>query len=497
MANVDVVALAKRFAPILYFHPQERFFPCDAKRYIEHCSLWKAHVPFDDKDSWERAVSPESIVASNAEPTEAGQVYLSDAIIQSDGNQQGRELFFELAGWKDSLGVNASSKNSFSNRDLLKALYDDNPRLSGSKFWYHAELLDAAALRDLVHLGYPKVSGYNLESLVLALLPTNPALLCYYLFYPAHDESLAGPCAETESGREVASFSGEWECIAILLSRPDDVEEYKPHWIGVTGREAHGTSQAFVSGSRVGMTVIAWPSQAFTQTPEPNRIDDHPILWVATGTHSLFFTPTTGKTFVPDPIVPLSGACGQVDFGPAIKHGDPDAPPDEPIEPDREAALSKVLGGFAIAQAAGFLAGLVAAGLEGNLGWGIGITGGGPPSPDTPAPDITASPGALGVIVCPPGLETAVSTREPSGAVQPWTSDAKVEIEGRYYTFIVDRESQLWWTRDWWPYEAANPGFQGRWGPQVVDDPYARRSGMHFPDFWRLFLVGLAMLPTA
>ncbi len=32
---VDALALARRFEPVLHFHPQERFFPCDAKRYVE------------------------------------------------------------------------------------------------------------------------------------------------------------------------------------------------------------------------------------------------------------------------------------------------------------------------------------------------------------------------------------------------------------------------------------------------------------------------------
>jgi hypothetical protein len=33
--------LVRRFEPILYFHPEEKFFPCDAKSYIEHSALSK------------------------------------------------------------------------------------------------------------------------------------------------------------------------------------------------------------------------------------------------------------------------------------------------------------------------------------------------------------------------------------------------------------------------------------------------------------------------
>jgi hypothetical protein len=48
----DLLQLVRRFEPILYFHPDEKFFPSDAKRYLEHCALWRAQPPFDQKDSW-------------------------------------------------------------------------------------------------------------------------------------------------------------------------------------------------------------------------------------------------------------------------------------------------------------------------------------------------------------------------------------------------------------------------------------------------------------
>ena len=54
----DPEALAKRFEPILFFHPQERFFPSDAKRYLETCALWQAEAPFDQKGSWGGKASP-------------------------------------------------------------------------------------------------------------------------------------------------------------------------------------------------------------------------------------------------------------------------------------------------------------------------------------------------------------------------------------------------------------------------------------------------------
>ena len=59
----------------------------------------------------------------------------------------------------------------------------------------------------------------DLSNLFKELLPRNPALLCYYFFFPGHAESLPEPCESQEAGREYASFGGEWACMAILLSQ--------------------------------------------------------------------------------------------------------------------------------------------------------------------------------------------------------------------------------------------------------------------------------------
>ena len=46
--------LIRDYEPILFFHPEERFFPSDAKRYLEKCALWKASAPFENKPNGER-----------------------------------------------------------------------------------------------------------------------------------------------------------------------------------------------------------------------------------------------------------------------------------------------------------------------------------------------------------------------------------------------------------------------------------------------------------
>ena len=56
--TADQLQLIRDFEPVLFFFggnatvPEERFFPCDAKRYLERCALWKATTPFLTLADW-------------------------------------------------------------------------------------------------------------------------------------------------------------------------------------------------------------------------------------------------------------------------------------------------------------------------------------------------------------------------------------------------------------------------------------------------------------
>jgi hypothetical protein len=63
----------------------------------------------------------------------------------------------------------------------------------------------------------------------------DPALICYYLFFPGHDDGLAG-CVGVPEAREYASFAGEWACVAVVLDRPATSPDYAPKWVGLTNR---------------------------------------------------------------------------------------------------------------------------------------------------------------------------------------------------------------------------------------------------------------------
>jgi hypothetical protein len=65
-----------------------------------------------------------------------------------------------------------------------------------------------------------------------------------------------------------------------------------------------------------------------------------------------------------------------------------------------------------------------------------------------------------------------------------WRSGQGVDVGGRKYDFIVDRDAQIWW-----PNETQGGGYRGLWGPCTVANPYSRRSGMRFPSFWKMFFL--------
>jgi hypothetical protein len=332
----EAIALARRFEPILYFHRDEQFFPSDAKRYIEHCALWKAEAPFDQKDSWggkgrpfprQPLIAHKKIAASNATgEMPPGSRYLGEQ--QPGGafrflvhNEQ-EDRFFELAGWKDAKAVDGITQNRYANTgSTLADLYntDVEPGLRNSRFWYHAELFNTDRLSQLMVSEKPARLP-DLGPVFKKLEPRRPSLLCYYFFFPAHKESLAAPCDANETGANFGDFAGEWACMALLLERPNPNQPHRPLWIGHTGRRIGGGAiQAFDDERRVGMSVHSWQDKTDVHAELlPHTIDEHPKLYVSLGTHSLYLQPGTHsvKAYPPEA---YPYWCGQFDSPAALE----------------------------------------------------------------------------------------------------------------------------------------------------------------------------------
>jgi hypothetical protein len=447
--------LIRTFEPILFFDNDERSFPSDAKRFVEHSALWQATSPFDDKKSWGASprVAAGGLSASIGEP---------GAFLGTEANAPGvnpEELFLEFGGWLDKTGtaqptVTATSAHPYANRDKIQDSYESDPALRDSQFWYHAELFDT---NRLLHLA-EGVEAPDLRATAASL--RNAALLCYYLFFPERQQGVVGSNIEAV---EVGSHAGQWACIALLFERTTPADAYtKPSFIGFTGSPTvPPTPQAVDDEFRTAMKVAEWRPAGGQSLPDVT--DSHPHLWVSRGTHSLYLDDADHE------VAPFPPGREPADAGVS------DAP-----APAVEGTSSAV----GLIKAVIPFWGAVALALEHLFGaeylWG---SFGGPASKADPVPpDASPTTGGGGTTVHPAAVAPVGSWPNP----KPWRSARNVQVGGRRYDFIVDRATQ-----PLWPSDDGRQGFRGRWGQRVETDPFTRRAGVRFPEFWRMFLLAL------
>lgn len=459
--------LIRRFEPILFLHPDEKFFPSDARRFVEHAALWSATAPYGDKNNWRRIVERKKLAAVRSE----GGTFLGDNL--SEGDDEAR--FLELGAWKDGdesaePGVTAGSTNLYANRNAILDAY--RGELAGSQFWYHAEVFHSERLRSLA--GGPPNLRKTLESLGLA----HPTLLCYYLFFPAHEQSVGKDECSSVDAVEVSCHAGDWQCLAILLDGDgsQDPARYTPKFFGHTGSRPAQVDVAgvpayrphqFDAEDRTVMKVERWRLTSGPAALLPEVNGEHPRLYVAKGSHSLYTKP--GEHDV-DPYPPEQNprGCGGYD-NPILAPGDT---PGDPRSTWEYAAL--------IAKSIIPIIGTIALLLETSLiDHPFGATG---PGNDKPDPEQAPASPAGGIAVRP----SDVSVPDAVGRVEVWRSRRNLVLGGRTYDFVVDRDSQVWW-----PHDDNERGFRGRWGQRVSTDPMSRRCGPKFPDYVDMFLRAL------
>jgi hypothetical protein len=110
-----------------------------------------------------------------------------------------------------------------------------------------------------------------------------------------------------------------------------------------------------------------------------------------------------------------------------------------------------------------------------------------PPPPEGPSPtvDKVAPANTTGKVIHP--ADVTLPNVTPANAVA-WPTDGTTN-GNRRYDLYVDRDATVLWAGD--PQAA---GFAGRWGPRVEHDSFLRRSGMLFPNFWRMFFDALVIM---
>lgn len=497
-------ALIRRFEPILFLHSEEKFVPVNAKRFVEASSLWTTVVPRDEKVSWgtgQPGVFPRRPVATglSAVSTEPGNFLgATDA-----GAAFSQESFLELGGWNTAAlshenGVTADTENVYADRDAVEVRYGSD--LKASQFWYHAEVFDTVRLRSLSR-GF---DGPDFAPLIASV--PRATLLCYYLFFPAHVQSVQCPSGQT-SAAELASHAGDWQCVAILGESDEAgaADRFQPKFLGLTGLRPAAAPDGypahdFDDDEMTVMKVVPWRAAAAGATAVPQTTPSggrlHPHVYVALGTHSLY-TDAGDHAVDPFPADALPRACGKSD-GVGVSPPAPKNPPDDDDDEFWEdflkwlaVSLGKALAGAKAAATLG-PGGALAGGIGGfatgivetiNAGGPFGAT---PPFVDVPNAD-TGPTAGIGITITPAGL--AVPGAGPTVVTWQVGQQQSLDDSTRRYDYVVDRETQAWW-----PHDDNEHGFKGRWGQRVTSDTLPRRSGPRFPNYPQMFLVALADL---
>jgi hypothetical protein len=488
----DVADLIRRFEPVLFFHPDERFFPSDAKRYVENSAIWTVHgTKGDDKASWGSSGSgkfprhPKSLPPISALAGEMGtpvDAALGAGVVETF-------LALAQAGWDGGSVVTADSTNEYANLGAIAGKYGKefgdgfDKHLADSRFWYHAEIFDLGRLRPLV---VAKADPRLLEAMLA--LPEDTALVCYYFFFPGSDGALEG--CDGDTARLFDNFAGQWTCIAVLLegTTPPGVNQltlYEPKWLGMTSRAVGVVTTPQTEAKHFGMIASNWSLVPNLKRDRPGKAPgEHALVYVARQTHGFYLSPGPQPTLplVPDDIARSS--CGEF----------------ETME-DSTAEANAVAAGHAVQQdknrlfkwfwifggPIGFFIGL---GYSGGV-QGLADLGGPGPAVAPPQFDHPPDAGSFGFVIRPEGI---VLSPAQSGKKVTWPrfgaeTVMTTNIDAREYSLMLGSTANPFSRPPWLPSDDRTSGFSGRWGNRVTQDPQARRAGMEFMDFWELFLL--------
>ena len=144
-------------------------------------------------------------------------------------------LPLDLAGWK-AAGSPFPSANRYANLDRIAELYrtDAAPRRVSSGITPNSSTTPAS-VGCSTRRTQPATPTSNSATCSLAQRSFSRArrYICYYLFYPGHDEGLKD-CPLVDQAAEFGSFAGDWTAVVILLDRPSPADDYTPKLIGLS-----------------------------------------------------------------------------------------------------------------------------------------------------------------------------------------------------------------------------------------------------------------------
>lgn len=477
----EAIGFAKKFEPILLFHPDEKYFPIDPKFYLDRCAIWRAAPPTDKKDNWgespagfpRRPQVPKAQLSALKNEA-AGKRWIGEmekgvspfmVVKKPAGELEERRLiqddrFLQLAGWEPGAPspneVTASSDNR--HPTLSPVVYD--AALQGGRPWYFAEYFDHTALLGLANEAPPDAP--DLFRLVDTQIANKPVLVVYHFFYALHEEPLQG-CEAWGEGKLFGTYAGAWTSVAVLINSAGEAQ-----FIGVTSRNIGNPKTKADDENRVGMQAFRWK--------EVDRVGDHPKIFVSQGTHGNYLKAGAFDltAFTPGDVDIGKNSCGVIESLDDVIAGT-EIPGTEGEDGDTVVLMLKIFLTLGI--------GLI---FTEDVWTKFGTTPLLSPNPNQTPKDQTGGP-SFGLILRPKGL--AFAEIASAARIEDWPTEMPADDANPRFDFVVDRDTQLWWAP-----RKERLGYAGRWGPSVTNDPKRRRAGMRLPIFGLMFLLALAVI---
>jgi hypothetical protein len=512
--------IAATYAPILYFHPDERYGPIRPDSFIQSCALWQG-PPTDEKERW--GLNPPSVFPRTPIIPKGG-LHLDPAFDSegaSDANGDGvqdwyighvtngsqphlisnadRESWLDSAGWAGAQDVTAGSDNRLCNKEGAVAAWRESPISFTRTFsdWYHVEVVEWDGLQRTL-FALDEFNGQPPGDFLLKVLGNKLTLVVYYFLFPIHEEFLKR-CEQVVDPTSSGDYEGDWNAVAIIINEdatfPWDgaAPPPTPLYMGF-GLTLRGVADALVDSEMTRNTFRILP---WNEVERMGTNSTHPRVFVTRGYHNNYSRfgdhDPPEIEFFSIPVEKLT--CGALETFDKVKQDVTDAVDDVgDFFEDIGVAIAKVAAGaalgFQFGGPAGYLAG-AAAGLVGGLVEALSSSGS-DDHPDDAAwnaleREAGPDPENFGLVLKPsdvanplsPTIEGRPGKQEQASQIRDWNGDESDRL--------VDRSRQIWW-----PTEDQRQGYDGRWGVRCTDDPNLRRSGIRFPAFKALFLNQLA-----
>lgn len=328
--------------------------------------------------------------------------------------------------------------------------------LEGGRHWYYAEYFTNQQLLDAFTFREPH--GIELFKLITATGPLGgPRVVVYHFFYALHEEPLSG-CEKAGEGQLFLTFAGEWSSVAIIIDSRN-----RPVFIGLTSRNVGDPTSLLPDGgipfedNRIGMSVYPWE--------KVDAVGEHPKIFVSRGTHGNYLEPGPKlhplQPFTPGDVDLNQKTCGEIELL------------DDVVPEDVEVTLEKEGPTVWAILGAGFLITHIGSILFRKALSTYSVHYAPETDPNRAPQDETGGPN-FGLILRPADL--SLSETSFAQTTEAWPTKMPDPADKPRYGFIVDRETQLWWTP-----RGPSLGYPGRWGPRVTNDPKQRRSGMRCP----------------